>query len=69
MARPIHAAPPENSHAPEDVGLYPLPYPAGAPNEAAPVYFEDLDPPPAEAEMGLMTAMDHVPELDFFGSS
>jgi hypothetical protein len=69
MARPINAAPPDKGHAPADVGLDLLPFPQGAPNDAAPAYFEALDPPPAEADMGIDTAMEHVPDLDFFGLS
>ena len=69
MARPINVAPPENSHAPAELEPIDLPNPQGAPNAAAPAFFEPLDPPPADADVGLGMAMDHVPDLDFFGLS
>jgi len=72
MPRPIDAAPPEqaNSNASSEAHLpepMDLPDPAGAPSSSAPAFFEPLDPPPAEADMGIDMAMDHVPSVvDFF---
>jgi hypothetical protein len=72
MPRPIDYAPPgqASSNVPTEAQLpdmMPLPDPEGAPSASAPAFFEPLDPPPAEADVGIDMAMDHVPSVvDFF---